>query len=631
MTGLTLMWKARGRIFDSPRPFHNRLENPSQARVFHSPLDNSQRCFELPTFPQSLLRLTVILSRRSGYGPTVTFGRRAKFHDPDPFHHRQYGLSAGLPESNLCPDGVQDIQDGFMNTVTSCTNNYGNALYEICNECNGSKGGGDGEWTANRINKIKLDQDLYHKPYVVGQGPENGCQYNLICGCNDVYLKHRIGAGGGSGVGYQHNWDLATHRDIIGQTRNRMETDPDPDSRPKPIIHDEFFLYWRPECTDFTDCDVHCFLDVIRKMTWANVTGGGHSAYYDFAWFRGGGATNRRDSQAPPSRLNVPAKGGNCHKPLDLTAPKPWLQPGQPGYKTALDELGYISGFFNFNGIPFAYMAPEPNTAVADGDLQLDACTDQDTTTPCHANFGRQHFFFDFRTQSPPRTHFVRYIMSSEEGADEEQCGMVHFADTQAVDTGLPQGTYQLKWYDPQEGKVVRGPSFCGFNGSCPPLDCSATPEAPACVGASYRCGSGEYAGPVGDARLGTASPVQLVNVDSQGKLQDLRTPWFTRDMVLLISTGSTSCLYRYQTGLGMGDPAIADLFPLPRHPDIPGPFTSGGFDPTDVLTTNDPQFKLVCYQVDASCKPLNELNKEGFNSLVVVKHENRKTVRLYF
>ena len=536
----------------------------------------------------------------------------------DSFNINNYGLSPGDAESKTTDANLNGAQEFLINLAWVCTAPAGNVMYEICNE------GGGQDWVTERIHKIKVDQDTYQKPIIVGQGPLDS-PYDLFCGCNDVYLKHRDN----TGQDYRTNADVANHRAILIGIRSDMSRE----GHRKPIIHDESFLF------KYDNCDA-CRIDFIRKMTWANVTGGGHSCYYDYVYWRGGGEDSQnpgqpeRLSQTPPSRLNMLAKDptNNCCEPETWTAPIK---------KTAVDELGYITGFFKYNGIPFEKMAPSddlvlinPSSGIDTG-LSLSLCSlqGQDATAPCivDESANKIHRAFVFATEntgpSTQLTHLVAYILNPEEGGnplvggDPEQCGMVYLKIPRgSLDPGV---VYQLKWYDPQEGNVICGPSPCLVGGSnhvplnpviCTNyVDCTTTHRA--CIGASRRCGGGEYAGFVGDQRLGITSPVQLVTVPTGEDLY-LRTPWFTRDLVLLISTGSKSKLLRSYTS-NPTHTNIAAMFPLQNY--IPN-FISGDIDPQNVLT--DTQKVLVLYQTDAP-----------YNSLVMVKFidSTHQTVRIYF
>ncbi|MBI4602269.1 MAG: hypothetical protein HY721_09945 [Planctomycetes bacterium] len=95
----------------------------------------------------------------------------------------------------------------------------------------------------------------------------------------DLVVKHRGGAGA-----YRTDGDTARHRRSLVDLRRGG----------KPVLHNEFFLFARGSTADPS---------FVRKMLWADFTGGGHANLYDFTWWRGTGANvgEGTPSRPPPA------------------------------------------------------------------------------------------------------------------------------------------------------------------------------------------------------------------------------------------------------------------------------------------------------------------------------------------
>lgn len=122
-------------------------------------------------------------------------------------------------------------------------------------------------------------------------------------------VKHR-----GSGGLYRTDEDVARHRDsLIGYRRSG-----------KPVVHNEFFLSANRSTAD---------PNFVRKMFWADFTGGGHANFYDFSSWRGTGASL--------------AEGTASRPPLD----------------TILNAGLFLRRFIEEGDVPFWQMAPHDELA----------------------------------------------------------------------------------------------------------------------------------------------------------------------------------------------------------------------------------------------------------------------------
>jgi Putative collagen-binding domain of a collagenase len=168
-----------------------------------------------------------------------------------------------------------DVQEAYVAHVLEATRPFGNVIYEVANETGGAR------WVAHFVEFIH--QRL---PGALVSAGEQSSSYNPVTGQCDLVVKHR-----GQGGDYRTNEDLARHRASLVRFRQGH----------KPVLHNEFFLFARRSTDD---------VNFVRKMVWADFTGGGQANFYDFTWWRGQGRTVKkgRPSQLPPPEILNAAK-----------------------------------------------------------------------------------------------------------------------------------------------------------------------------------------------------------------------------------------------------------------------------------------------------------------------------------
>jgi hypothetical protein len=185
----------------------------------------------------------------------------------------QLGLQPGRVTSDAALDNprLMAIQHAYIDKVLAETADFGNVIYEIANE-SGSK-----RWIAHLIDYIHNHPT--HPGRLVSAG-EQTTSFDPRTGDNDIVVKHR----GGGGL-YATNADVRNHH--IALMRFRVG---------KPVSHNEYFLYANRSTDD---------VNFPRKMMWADFTAGGHSNFFDFAFWRGTGRTldDGRPSRPPPPEI----------------------------------------------------------------------------------------------------------------------------------------------------------------------------------------------------------------------------------------------------------------------------------------------------------------------------------------
>jgi hypothetical protein len=165
------------------------------------------------------------------------------------------------------------VQERYVTCVLEATSKFGNVIYEVANETGGAR------WVAHFVEFIH--QRL---PGVLVSAGEQNSSYDPVRGRCDLVVKHR----GTAGL-YRTDRDAARHRESLMQFRLGE----------KPVLHNEFFLFANRSTDD---------LNFVRKMFWADFTGGGHTNFYDFTWWRGTGRTKSEGSSSqspPPEVLNA--------------------------------------------------------------------------------------------------------------------------------------------------------------------------------------------------------------------------------------------------------------------------------------------------------------------------------------
>jgi len=162
------------------------------------------------------------------------------------------------------------IQEAYVAHVLETTGEFGNVIYEVANETGGAR------WVTHFVEFIHR-----RSPGALVSAGEQSSSYDPLTGPCDLVVKHR-----GEGGLYQTDEDVARHRASLVKFRRAG----------KPVLHNEFFLFANRSTDD---------PNFVRKMFWADFTGGGHANFYDFTWWRGGGHTvgEGRPSQPPPSGI----------------------------------------------------------------------------------------------------------------------------------------------------------------------------------------------------------------------------------------------------------------------------------------------------------------------------------------
>lgn len=166
------------------------------------------------------------------------------------------------PKQHDADEALQDerlrrIQEAYVSKVLAETADFGNVIYEICNESGGR------EWVAHFVDFIHNHPP--HPSRLVSAG-EQSSAFDPVTGRNDIVIKHR----GGGGL-YATDADVKGHHDTLLRFRAG-----------KPVIHNEYFLYANRSTDD---------PNFVRKMMWGDFTAGGHSNLYDFTHWRGTGRT----------------------------------------------------------------------------------------------------------------------------------------------------------------------------------------------------------------------------------------------------------------------------------------------------------------------------------------------------
>ena len=206
-------------------------------------------------------------------------------------------------DSALHNPHLMSIQEAYVDKILMETAAFGNVIYEIANETGGR------QWVAHFVEYIH--RHATHRDRLVSAG-EQSTSFDPMTGTNDIVVKHR-----GDGRPYATDADIYNHhsallRFCIG----------------KPVCHNEYFLFANRSTDD---------ADFPRKMMWADFTGGGHSNFFDFTFWRG---TGRTVDEGEPSR----------------SPPPKVLQGGQ-----------YLVDFLVKNEVRFWTMAPRDELAVVRG------------------------------------------------------------------------------------------------------------------------------------------------------------------------------------------------------------------------------------------------------------------------
>jgi len=194
----------------------------------------------------------------------------------EPNHVNTFGLKPGddpHADTTLGDPPLLSVQERYVFRVLEATREFGNVIYEVANETGGAR------WVAHFIEFIHQQ----HPGALVSAG-EQSSPYDPVTGGCDLVVKHR-----GAGGLYRTDEDIARHRQSLILLRRGG----------KPVLHNEFFLFANRSTDD---------PNFVRKMFWADFTGGGHANFYDFTWWRGTGRTKKEGSPSqspPPEVLNA--------------------------------------------------------------------------------------------------------------------------------------------------------------------------------------------------------------------------------------------------------------------------------------------------------------------------------------
>ncbi len=254
------------------------------------------------------------------------------------------------------------IQHALVDKVLAETAEFGNVIHEISNESGGKR------WVAHFIDYLHAHPT--HPSRLVSAGEQTSA-FDPIEGENDVVIKHR----GGGGL-YATNRDVRNHHDALLRFRAG-----------KPVSHNEYFLF-----ANRSTHDVH----FPRKMMWADFTGGGHSNFFDFSFWRGTGHTRAdgRRSQSPPKEIMA---GGQ-----------------------------HLVEFISRNNVAFWNMTPHDELATIE--------------SPDESRGGTKRV--DVFTLACPGEEYVCYLLGDGPAT---------------VALELPDRVFTVHWYDPKSGRF-RGP-----------------------------------------------------------------------------------------------------------------------------------------------------------------------------
>ncbi len=186
-------------------------------------------------------------------------------------------LQPGAPTSDTALDNprLMAIQHTYIDKVHIETTEFRNVIYEIANESGGRR------WVAHLIDYIHRSPHNHPKqPSRLVSAGEQTSSFDPRKGDNDIVVKHR-----GKGGLYATNTDVYNHHAALLSFRVG-----------KPVCHNEYFLFANRSTDD---------ANFPRKMMWADFTAGGHSNFFDFAFWRGTGRTldDGQPSRSPPSEI----------------------------------------------------------------------------------------------------------------------------------------------------------------------------------------------------------------------------------------------------------------------------------------------------------------------------------------
>ena len=270
----------------APQEYPGQLSNPAWpfARTGPGEAIDGKPKFDLTMFDQSYFdqRLKPFLreaAKRGIYVELTLFEGLRSYSDfaeslcAEANNINRLGLQRGGVTSDMALDNppLLAIQHSYVDKVLTETAQFGNIIYEIANETGGSR------WVAHLVDYIHNHPK--HPTRLVSAG-EQTSPFDPRTGKNDVVVKHR----GGGGL-YDTDRDVQNHHDAMLRFRAG-----------KPVTHNEYFLYANGSTDD---------VNFPRKMMWADFTAGGHSNFFDFAFWRGAGRTvdDGLPSRSPPPEI----------------------------------------------------------------------------------------------------------------------------------------------------------------------------------------------------------------------------------------------------------------------------------------------------------------------------------------
>jgi len=240
--------------------------------------------FDLTRFDQSYFdnRLKPFLRKAAKRGIYVELTLFEGFRGRRDFEESLYADANNINRLGLRPGGVTSdtaldnprlmaVQHAYIDKVLAETAEFGHIIYEIANESGGRR------WVAHFIDYIH--HHPAHPARLVSAG-EQSTAFDPRKGENDIVVKHR----GGGGL-YATDGDVRNHHAAL--LRFRVG---------KPVSHNEYFLFANRSTDD---------VNFPRKMMWGDFTAGGHSNFFDFAFWRGTGHTldDGRPSRSPPQEI----------------------------------------------------------------------------------------------------------------------------------------------------------------------------------------------------------------------------------------------------------------------------------------------------------------------------------------
>lgn len=191
----------------------------------------------------------------------------------EPNNINRLGIGPGEAASDSALDNPRllALQEAYIDKILAETAEFGHLIFEIANETGGKR------WVTHLIDYI------HHHPKHPGRlvsAGEQSSRFDPRKGPNDIVIKHR----GGGGL-YATDSDVRNHH--VALLRFRVG---------KPVSHNEYFLFANRSTDD---------VNFPRKMMWGDFTAGGHSNFYDFAFWRGTGRTldEGRSSCSPPQEI----------------------------------------------------------------------------------------------------------------------------------------------------------------------------------------------------------------------------------------------------------------------------------------------------------------------------------------